>query len=206
MKVIEHWLDGATRLPYPEGDPMEIRRFGVAHFTSGATALSSVDFWRTPDAKGAEAHCIIDRDGTVYQIRAFNQMADHAGRSQWKDPHTGQTYFWLNRCSIGIEFANAGDCAREDGTAPFGRGGFKLPAGSVKLRHKNGGPLTFWEAYPEAQIAAGIAVFQAITQRYNLDDLIGHDDIAPDRKNDPGPAFPIVKIREACGFTGWPAR
>lgn len=201
----DHWLEGVKRLPYPSGPAMPVRRFAIAHFTSGASALSSFEFWKTPDAKGAEAHIIIDRDGTIYQIRPFNQQCDHAGRSQWTSPLDGKMYNWLNQCSIGVEFANAGDGANQDGTA-FSSHKFKCPAGVVRLRHKFGGPLTYWETYPPAQIAAGTEVFRAIVKRYNLDDLIGHDDIAPDRKNDPGPAFPMAEIRLACGFTGLPAK
>jgi len=193
MKITsDHWLDGAVRVKYPEGPLMSIRRFLVMHFTSGASAKSSIDFWRTPEAKGAEAHVIIDRDGTIYQVRAFNQEADHAGKSQWRDPNTGKLHTWLNRCSIGIEFANGGD------SAGLARRYSRLP--TLKARHKNGGPVTDWEQYTPEQIQAGIEVSKALVKRYNLDDLIGHDDIAPDRKNDPGPAFPMAQFREACGF------
>jgi N-acetylmuramoyl-L-alanine amidase len=188
----DHWLEGVQRVAYPVGPLMTIRRFAVAHFTSGATAMSSIDFWRTPAAKGAEAHVVIDRDGTILQVRAFNQRADHAGESTWRCPRTGRHFTWLNSCSIGIEFANAGN------DAALARRWTKQAL--VRLQHKNGGPEMDWEAYPEAQIVAGIAVFQAITARYHLDDLIGHDDIAPARKVDPGPAFPMVRVREACGF------
>ena len=75
----------------------------------------------------------------------------------------------------------------------------------VKARHKHGGPLTDWEAYPEPQITACIATARLLVARYHLDDLVGHDDIAPDRKNDPGPAFPMQRVREACGFKGLPS-
>ncbi|MCW1917055.1 N-acetylmuramoyl-L-alanine amidase [Luteolibacter sp. GHJ8] len=198
MKVLEdQWLSDAKRLKYPAGPEMKIRRFGIAHFTAGAAALSSYNFWLSGEARGAEAHVIIDRDGTVYQIRPFNQRCDHAGTSTWSDPKTGRVFTALNSCTIGVEFANAGDSARADGTA-FTR--FKLPAGVIQARHKNGGPVKSWECYPEPQILAGIAVFKAITARYNLDDLVGHEDIAPKRKVDPGPAFPMTRIRLACGF------
>lgn len=194
----DHWLEGATRIPYPKGPAMDVRRFAVAHFTSGASGRSSIEFWGTPEAKGAEAHVVIDRDGSVLQVRPFDQQADHAGRSQWKCPNTGRMFYWLNKCSIGIEFANAGDdmrVAKQCSKLSF-----------VRARHKNGGPEIQWEAYPVAQILAGIEVFRAIVKRYNLDDLVGHDDIAPDRKNDPGPAFPMQRVREACGFSGLPGR
>lgn len=181
-----HWLEGALRRPIVGGSVMPVRRFLVVHFTSGASAESSIEFWRTPAAKGACAHIVIDRDGTVYQCRPFNKTCGHAGVSKWKG-FTG-----LNACSIGIELANAGDDSK------LASRWSKLPL--VSAKHKNGGPLKKWEAYPVAQIAACEAVAKALVARYKLDDVIGHDDIAPARKNDPGPAFPMKVLRKACGF------
>ncbi len=204
----DHWLEGATRLPYPAGPAMGIRRFAVQHFTSGATAKSSYEFWKSGAARGAEAHVIIDRDGTVYQIRPFNQQCDHAGLAEWVCPRLKKTFTYINSCSIGIEHANAGDAANADGTA-FETHTFKMPAGFVRAKHKQGGPSTLWEQYPAVQIAASIAVNKAIKARYDLDDLIGHEDCAWrmshgvkifDRKNDPGPAFPMEQVRVACGY------
>ena len=187
----DHWLETAIRRPLPGGSPMAVRRFLVMHFTSGGTAESSIQFWKSPDARGASAHLVIDRDGTAFQCRPFNRTCGHAGKSQWKG------YSGLNSCSIGIEFANAGDSARPDGTAFKS---FKLPAGAESAKHKNGGPMTAWEVYPAVQLAAGEAVAKALCARYKLDDLIGHEDIASRRKNDPGPLFPMASFRLACGF------
>ena len=182
----KHLLDGVKRDLLPGGSEMPVRRFLVIHFTSGASGQSSINFWKTPDAKGASAHLVIERDGTVIQCRPFNRTCGHAGKSRWKG------FDGLNACSIGIELANAGDNAK------LAAKWSKLPL--FKARHKNGGPVQDWEAYPEEQIQACIQVAQAIVARYKLDDVIGHDDIAPDRKNDPGPAFPMGRLREACGF------
>jgi N-acetylmuramoyl-L-alanine amidase len=181
-----HFLEGVKRDLLPGGAEMPVRRFLVIHFTSGASGQSSINFWKTPDAKGASAHLVIERDGTVIQCRPFNRTCGHAGKSRWKG------FDGLNTCSIGIELANAGDNAK------LAAKWSKLPL--FKARHKNGGPVQDWEAYPEEQIQACIQVAQAIVARYKLDDVIGHDDIAPDRKNDPGPAFPMGRLREACGF------
>jgi N-acetylmuramoyl-L-alanine amidase len=67
-------------------------------------------------------------------------------------------------------------------------------------KHKNGGPETQWEAYTLAQLAACEQVAKALVTRYKLDDIVGHDDIAPTRKNDPGPAFPMASLRQSCGY------
>jgi N-acetylmuramoyl-L-alanine amidase len=61
-----------------------------------------------------------------------------------------------------------------------------------------------WEKYPQAQLDACFAVAKALVERYKLDDVCGHEDIAPERKNDPGPAFPMQELREFVGFGGLP--
>jgi N-acetylmuramoyl-L-alanine amidase len=186
----DHWLTDARRLPLDGGNRMDTRRFLVIHFTSGATALSSINFWKSPEAKGASAHVIIDRDGTIYQCRPFNRTCGHAGVSRWKG------FAGLNSCTIGIELANAGD------NPTLARKWSKLPL--VKARHENGGHEKEWEAYTPEQLAACEAVSKALVARYNLDDVVGHSHVAPTRKVDPGPAFPMQKLREACGFSGLP--
>lgn len=187
MKITsDHWLEGVKRDLIPGGSAMPVRRFLVIHFTSGASAQSSINFWKTTAAKGASAHIVIDRNGTVYQCRPFNVTAGHAGVSQW------QGFKGLNACSIGIELANAGDdvalAARYSKFEP------------VTAKHKNGSKPQKWEVYPPEQLAACEEVAKALVARYKLDDVIGHEDIAPDRKNDPGPAFPMAALRVACGF------
>jgi N-acetylmuramoyl-L-alanine amidase len=193
----DHWIEGVRKDAIPGGSEMPTRRAVVIHFTSGATAQSSIDFWKSPEAKGALAHVIIDRDGTVTQIRAFNRTCGHAGKSRWRDPKTKKLYDGMNACSIGIELANAGDDTK------LAKKWSKLPL--IEAKHRNGGPVEAWEQYPPAQLASVTKLVDALVQRYKLDDITGHDCIAPERKNDPGPAFPMQELRESCGFSGLPA-
>lgn len=184
-----HWLTGAARDPLEVGGgPMAAIRFLVIHFTAGASAESSVSWWRK--SRAASAHLVIDRDGHVIQCRPLNRKAWHAGKSAWSDPTTGRRFSGLNSCSIGIELANGGD--------GFPRAFSELPP--TIARHKHGGPVKEWETYTEAQLFACFAVAKAIVARYGLADVIGHEDIAPARKVDPGPAFPLADLREHCGF------
>lgn len=203
----EHWLDPVERQPIPGGAVMAIRRFLVIHFTAGWSAQSSIDGWRERN-NGVCAHFIIDRDGKIIQCRPCNRTAGHAGASSWKDPKTGNTYYGLNSCSIGIELANAGDMTRQPDEYPrylMGNLAGK-PIPRLEAKHKNGGPVSKWEVYPQAQIDACEALSKVLVARYNLDDVIGHDDAAPRRKTDPGPAYPMQKLRESCGFQGMPKR
>lgn len=200
MDIVDHWLKDAIRVELPGGEAMNVRRCVVTHFTSGGTAKSSIEFWKTAAAKGASAHIVIDRDGTVYQCRPFNRTCGHAGVSKWEDPITGKLYRNINSCSIGIELANAGDDTAVQKIAA------KLPgyAGVVKATHRNGGRLATWELFPPAQLGVCTAVVKALVKEYNLDDVTGHDCVAPARKLDPGPSFPMRELRAACGFVGLP--
>ncbi len=192
----DHWLEGAAREVIEGGKPMPVRRCVVLHFTSGASAQSSIGFWRTPEAKGANAHLVIARDGTVFQCRPFDRTCGHAGVSRWRDPKTGTLYSGCNDFSIGIEIANAGDDEKLAGRQS------KLPL--HEARHRNGGPVRKWETYPPAQLASVFRVVSLLMERYKLDDITGHDCIAPERKNDPGPAFPMAELRKANGLAGLP--
>jgi N-acetylmuramoyl-L-alanine amidase len=199
----ENLFDDATLDIIPGGKEMKVRRLLVIHFTSGMSAQSSIDFWKSPEAQGASAHIIIDRDGTVFQCRAFNRTAGHAGVSRWKDPTDGLR-IGCNAFSIGIELANAGDSVSGSIDKPKAFGKHPLEAGAISAKHKNGGKVSLWEKYPQVQLDACFAAAKALVDRYKLDDVCGHEDIAPERKNDPGPAFPMKKLRESVGLEGLP--
>lgn len=192
----EHRIEGIPYVPVLKTSAkMPIRRFLVIHFTAGATGHSSIEFWK--DGAPASAHFVIERDGRITQCVPCNMQAWHAGKSAWSDPKTGIRYEGLNSCSIGIELANAGNA---DGALSWAR---KQPGfSSIKAKHKHGGPVMEWEAYPEAQLQACRELSKALVDRYNLDSICGHDDIAPNRKTDPGPAFPLAELRAYCGLTG----
>jgi N-acetylmuramoyl-L-alanine amidase len=62
-------------------------------------------------------------------------------------------------------------------------------------KHKHGGRELGWKIYPEAQLTVLEAVASALFESYPLKEIVGHDDIAPGRKRDPGPAFPMTHFR-----------
>lgn len=199
MSISEnHIYSGASQRPISGGKPMLVRRCVVLHYTEGATAQSSIDWWKKPQNREIDlgAHIIIERTGEVYQCRPFNKTISHAGKSRWVDPKTGKKYIGCNQFAIGIELANAGENASVIKVAE------KLPgfAGTIAAKHRNGGKVKEWEEYPKAQFEACVELVKELVQRYNLDDITGHQEIAPERKLDPGPALNIKELREACGF------
>ena len=120
------------------------------------------------------AHYLIDEGSAkVYRLVDENRRAWHAGDSSWQ----GRT--WLNASTLGIELVNQGYVEGPDG------------------RH--------WQPYDEAQIQALIALLKDLVKRHDLpiDSIIGHSDVAPQRKVDPGPLFPWQRLAEA-GLIRWP--
>ncbi len=190
MKVRNHLLAGDNvelRETPNRGGLME-PRFLVFHYTSGKTAGGSVDWLCNPDAK-ASAHLVVARDGRVIQLAPFNVKTWHAGKSHWAGLSS------LNSCSVGIEMDNAGQLT-EVGTSY--RAWFQkvYPENEVICAcHKHGREPSFWHAYTEIQIDRAVQLACLLVGQYGLSDILGHDDIAPGRKKDPGPAFPLENIR-----------
>ena len=193
----DHWYRLATLQPIPGGYKLSNPLFLIIHATSGATGQSSIDGWRAEN-DGVLAHFMIERNGDVTQCRRCDLTCGHAGESQWRDPVTGTTYHGLNSWSIGIELANA---TADSGALAWARRqpGFK----SIEARHSNGGPVQEWECYPTAQINALQLLSGALIARYNIHAVAGHDQISPDRRDDPGPAFPWKEFRRAIGLPIW---
>ncbi|GAB2499272.1 N-acetylmuramoyl-L-alanine amidase [Pseudoxanthomonas sangjuensis] len=60
--------------------------------------------------------------------------------------------------------------------------------------------------YPEAQIESLLVLLDDLCRRWSIPrtQVIGHSDLAPTRKVDPGPRFPWKRLHDA-GFGVWPA-
>lgn len=119
------------------------------------------------------AHYLVWEDGRITQLVAEDKRAWHAGLGSWQ----GDTD--LNSHSIGIEIVN---------------GGHDVPGA-------DGRPVP----YPDAQIMAVIELSRDIVDRHAIpqDRIVGHSDIAPQRKRDPGEHFPWARLAEQ-GVGLWP--
>jgi len=53
--------------------------------------------------------------------------------------------------------------------------------------------------YEDAQYATLLKLIDALRARYPIEDVVGHSDIAPGRKTDPGPAFDWTRVARALG-------
>jgi N-acetylmuramoyl-L-alanine amidase len=162
----------------------------VMHYTAGHSARSSIN-WLTNAGAKASAHLVIGRDGSITQLVPFNRIAWHAGTSRWEGL-TG-----LNGHSIGIELDNAGILTRQGEKWKAWFGGEYGDNEVIEAVHKHENQMRAWHGYAEKQIGSALEVARLLVRRYRLKDVVGHDDIAPGRMKDPGPAFPMESFRAA---------
>lgn len=116
-------------------------------------------------ASKLSAHYLINDDGQIYQLVADEKRAWHAGVSHWNGRDN------VNHNSIGIELQNGGMTYKEQ----FGN----------------------WPDYPEIQMQALTELVYDLQTRFSIptQHIVGHNDVAPDRKIDPGPHFNWNELR-----------
>lgn len=173
----------------PNGGAALTPRFLIIHYTAGISAGGAINWFLNP-AASASAHLVIDRDGAVTQMMEFSKVAWHAGKSAWGDI-TG-----LNRHSIGIELVNAGKLNKTGSGSWVNWAGNRVADDQVYvLTHKHEHAPAGWQAYTQAQYDAVVEIGLLLRERYDLLDVLGHEDISPGRKIDPGPAFPMISLQ-----------
>jgi len=194
MKIENHWLTGEGVIRHPSPNMSGKFRAGqrdtiLMHYTAGASAESSVRSMSNP-AEKVSAHVVIGRDGMVFQLIPFDKIAWHAGESEYN----GRKGY--NKYSIGIELDNAGLLTKtENGyQAWFKR--YYDPKDVMKAVHRNRSTAEYWHTFTEAQIDKANAICRLLIDHYKLKHILGHEEVSPGRKIDPGPAFPLDVFRE----------
>lgn len=161
----------------------------IIHYTAGSSAESSIATLVNQAIK-ASAHVVIGRDGTITQMVPFNIIAWHAGPSQFGN-RVG-----FNQYSIGIEIDNAG-LLEKRGDLYYSWFGQAYDAKDVVFAvHRNQKTPNYWHAYTQKQIEVVEELCQSLVNTYGIKYILGHEEISPVRKIDPGPAFPLDKLRD----------
>ncbi|ODU99952.1 MAG: N-acetylmuramoyl-L-alanine amidase [Rubrivivax sp. SCN 70-15] len=140
------------------------------------TALDMADSLKELSRGGVSAHYLVTDENPPRIMRLVRERrrAWQAGVSYWR----GNAM--LNSSSIGIEIVNRGWTIGPDGQRVYA-------------------------PYSEAQIDTLIPLIRDIVERHQIqpDRILGHSDIAPQRKQDPGPLFPWKRLGE-LGIIPWP--
>lgn len=202
--VKDHWLEWEAP---PVTLTRKVERTGriitprviVLHYgvTSSLPALVAAQ-----RARGYWAHLSIDglHEGgrsalKIHQAMAFNQMGSHAGESSYRGVGG------VNAFSIGIEIANPGPLTRCSGGQLRTTYGAAWPEDdAIEARHPyQFAPRTWthWARYSDQEIDILFGVVLALKAAYpSITALVGHDEISPGRKFDPGPAMQMPWLRE----------
>jgi len=163
----------------------------VMHFTSVDFA-QSMRMLTERTQRPVSAHYLVPENGDptyphrrlrVYRLVDEERRAWHAGRSHWNGDDA------LNASSIGIEIVNRSACS-------------PVPLGTEPAPPED--RCEFHE-YDAEQIDLVIKLVLDILERHpRIDpvDVLGHSDIAPDRRLDPGPKFPWRRLYEH-GIGAW---
>jgi len=174
------------------GGPLK-PKFLIIHYTASGPDADIARYF-SQKAANVSAHLVIRRDGSVTQCVPFNVIAWHAGQSQWTGKG-GTRYSGLNSSAIGIEIENWGPLHKGAGGWVSWTGAAVDGSKVVEARHKFGVPNCGWEIFTSVQIETVTALAQAICSAYAIEDIMGHDDIAPGRKSDPGPAWDMEAFK-----------
>ncbi|HHI89260.1 MAG TPA: N-acetylmuramoyl-L-alanine amidase [Hellea balneolensis] len=174
-------------------------RILVIHHTS-SNFKSSMKILTEPSSHPVSAHYLVpepndktykEKHLQIYQLVPEEKRAWQAGKSYWG----GKTS--LNDLSIGIEIVNQAYCVkREQATGD-------RPTWDVT--GKTSKPLCFFPDYAENQMDRLIDLIEGILKRHpriTPVNIVGHSDIAPDRKIDPGPRFPWQRLYQR-GIGAW---
>lgn len=125
--------------------------------------------------QSVSAHYLVNNtgDNEIYQLVDENKRAYHAGVSSWRSDKN------LNDTSIGIEIVNAG-----------------FPNGAGKR---------IFAPFSDDQVKKVAALAKDIINRYQIPptNVLAHADIAPTRKQDPGPMFPWKKLYDEYQIGMW---
>jgi N-acetylmuramoyl-L-alanine amidase len=148
--------------------------FLVLHYTVADLQRSIKVLTETPHEVSAHYLLSDESPPLIYRLVPEERRAWHAGPSWWRGSAM------LNAGSIGIEIVHPGFRLRPDGTREY------LP-------------------FPPAQIDALIPLVKDIVARHGIrpERIVGHSDIAPQHKEDPGPTFPWKRLADE-GLIAWP--
>jgi N-acetyl-anhydromuramyl-L-alanine amidase AmpD len=151
----------------------------VVHYTAGVADSTGVELIKAKE--DGYVFIVIGADGTVFQAHPMDEWGDHCGPSEWHG--LGK---WLSNDLVGIELACPGKLIQ-------GRTWFGVLAPADKIRvvagKDNVDAGAYW-TYTAEQEATLVSVLRWLHAQgrgiFSYDAVLGHDEISPKRKQDPG--------------------
>jgi len=170
-------------------------RIVVIHHTTG-DFQSSFNVLTEPSGNPVSSHYLIpepgdpsytEKDLKLYSLVKEEGRAWHAGSSYW----AGKTS--LNDMSIGIELVNQTYCRKS------------MEIIAPARPDQEPARLCFYPDFVDSQLKILTNLLEGILERHTEvkpTHIVGHADIAPQRKIDPGPRFPWQRLYK-LGYGAW---
>lgn len=206
-------INRTIRLEEKDYIPTETKKdLIVLHHTVGATALSTINYWKTdPKRKRIATAYIIERNGEIFEVFDPKFWAFHLGIKG-----TGGS---LDKRSIGIELASEGGLIQRDGKLycfdkVSERTLFKEEYYDYGIPWRG---YRFFDAYSNAQILSVIELVNTLVKNYGVPrktpanhfdynagylqfaGILGHHHLRAD-KSDLHPGFPWHTLVEKCNI------
>ena len=160
------------------------QRFIILHYT----ALNDESSIKVLTEQEVSAHFLITtRDKEpIYNLVPEDKRAWHAGESEWKSSKN------LNDSSTGIEIVNPG--LNEDILTDTDMSAER----TLKNQYRQA-------PYTEEQVKKIAILVKYLSEKYEIapENILGHSDVAPQRKLDPGPMFPWKELYDKYNIGMW---
>jgi len=184
----ELWYPPATRW----AKPMVTRGTYKNHYPQGAVVHFTAGHWGAGAMEGGVtsgyAYLLIDENGKVYQANSLDRWGYHAGASSWPGLGSG-----VSEHLVGIEISAAGNVVK---VGDKYQTWFKtlLPEEQIrKVANKDNVKEGYYQKYTDAQEKELIDLLLWLKRNnpdvFSFDLVVGHDEVAPTRKTDPGGAL-----------------
>lgn len=155
----------------------------VVHFTAGRFANGRQDAVNTLTdlAKRGYGCLVMDINGQIYKAQSIDDIAWHAGKSAYLG------YEGMSRYLMGMEICCGGKL-EDDGKTWYGLLIDSDEQRAIAKQNKNQkhGLYHKFTVAQEKSLVNFVRWQFDINPEFSLDFVIGHDECAPDRKNDPG--------------------
>lgn len=156
----------------------------VLHYTGMADGPAALKKLRDPDPR----------------MKTYREALPPAWRSDEDDLYLGRAsaHYLVETDGRVFGLVAEENAAWHAGKA-FWSGAGDINARSIGVEIVNGGHDYGLPAYPDAQIAAVIALVADALERHHIPPwrVVGHSDVAPERKTDPGEHFPWRRLEQA---------
>lgn len=186
-----YWVVPEMRIPCTKSSKLstKIPRLIVLHWTAAPLQSSEeknllrIYRWAANNEDKSSTHFVIMRSGKLYQMISTDRASWNAGKSAWTCADGTSSKTSVNLFSVGIDFDNVGPLTQGKDGFFYDCYGGRFNGVAQQVGNE------WYEAITREQLWTCRVLIDALRLRFGiaLQDVVGHCDVSPGRKIDPGP-------------------